>query len=530
MNIFKLFGNQAFQWFYQENHYFTGYFFDENSVLYKGKDAIDFLLHIENEHSIIPKLNGIYTYIQTNENGVAISIDVINYFPIFYLKQDNNWIVSDNWHYLVDVKSGLNSNSEAESEFRSIGFVLDNETLDKDIYKTRAGEKLFLNHDGTFERIADYYFFPDYITNDIFQKLTNEVVTELYEAGKRLITFLDSRTAVLPLSGGFDSRLIACILKKLNYENVISFTYGIPNKEEKMSRKVAQTLGYTWHFIDYRTIDVETYLDDTQFLEYVKFAGNGYAMPYLQEYFAMKKLIEEKMIPNNSVLLPGHSGDFLGGSYVVKAAKTKVEHKKLSDYLVNKYFWFTKTNHKSKKQLIERVSKTLQDYSQNNNYSKNYNPFVEDWDIKEKLSKFIFHSSKVFDFWGFETYFLLWDKKLIDLFRKIPYHYRENKLLYDHVAINEFFKTLNVYYSEEEMKTTSFDIKMQKIKNKVRNLFSWKYILKRMTKHDWMYYAVLTSAMEDRLEKQGYKRLKKFRSFNAVICRWYMDFVDYFRH
>jgi asparagine synthase (glutamine-hydrolysing) len=517
----KLIGNKAFQWVEKENHYFIGYFFDEKNVIYTGNNAINYLLHIENEYSAIPKLNGIYAYIKNNEAGIAISTDIINYFPLFYLKQNNNWIVSDDWNCLVGLKGGVSSNFEAKTEFHSIGFVLDNETLDKDIFKTRAGEQLLLHNAGTFTRVPDYSFLPDGFTNDVYQKLTDEITSELYEAGKRFITFLDSRTAVVPLSGGFDSRLIACILKKLNYENVICFTYGIPNKEEEISMKVARTLGYKWYFVDYREIELDTYLDDAQFIEYVKFAGNGYAMPYLQEYFAVKKLTAEKLIPENSVLLPGHSGDFLGGSYVVKEVKKKTENKNLSNYLVNKYFWFTKTSHKDKKHLIERVSRILQGYPQKNNYSKDYNPFVEDWDIKEKLSKFIFHSSKVFDFWGFETYFLLWDKKLIDLFRKIPYSYREHKFLYDDVAINEFFKPLHVYYSEGEMRTTSFDIKIQKIKNKVRNWFPWKYVLKRMTRHDWMYYAALTSVMEDRMEENGFQRLKKFKSFNAVICRWY---------
>jgi hypothetical protein len=78
------------------------------------------------------------------------------------------------------------------------------------------------------------------------------------------------------------------------------------------------------------------------------------------------------------------------------------------------------------------------------------------------------------------------------------------------------------------MKVSSVDLKIQKIKNKVRDFFPWKYTLQRMTNHDWMYYSALTSVMEERLEKKGYLRLKKFKSFNAIICRWYMDFVDFF--
>ena len=524
--VIKLFGNKAFHWTQKESSYFTGYFINENNDIFEKEKAIDYLLHFEKKNEIITKLNGIYTYIKQTANGIAIITDTINYFPLFYLKQNDDWLLSDDWNYLIDIKTGIKANQEAKAEFQSIGFVLDNETLDKEIFKTRAGEILLLNNDGTFERLVDYYFLPEsFFTND-FQQLNNILISYLYEAGKRLINFLDSRTAVLPLSGGFDSRLIACILKKLNYENVICFTYGIKNKEEEISCKVAQSLGYRWYFIDYTEIELETYIEDSQFLEYIKFTGNGYSMPYLQEYFAVKKLVKDNLIPENSVFLPGHTGDYLAGSYILKTIKTNTQNNKLHNRLIYNYFYFKKNNKNETKQLTKRLSNILNRYPSKNNYSNKYNPYIEDWDIKEKISKFIFHSSKVFDFWGYETYFLLWDKQLVDFFRNLPYSFRENKLLYDYVAINEFFIDLKVYFPKDEIIASPLDIKIQNIKYKIRDFFPWKYILKRMKKHDWMYYAALTSIMENKMEEKGYKKLKNFKSFNAIICRWYLDFAE----
>jgi len=526
----NLYGNKAYKWVRKNSHYFTGYFFDENNMLFKGNDAIDLLLQIENKFSTIPTYNGIYTYIRTTAEGISIITDTINFFPVFYLKLNNGWILSDNWNYLVEKKGGIIPNKEAETEFQSIGFVLDNETLDATIFKTKAGEKLLLNNDGTSHRTADYYFLPENFKNNTFQELSTELLVEFFEAGTRLVKFLDSRTALIPLSGGFDSRLIACVLKSLNYENVICFTYGIKNKEEEISRKVAQNLGYKWHFIDYKEINLDTYIEDFNFLEYVKFAGNGYAMPYLQEYFAVKKLVKDKLIPENSVFLPGHVGDNMAGSYVLKSIKTKAQNDKLYNNIIDNYFFFKKNNKIEKKQLVKRIAETIKEYPLKNNYSKKYNPYIEDWCAKEKFSKFLFHSSKVFDFWGYETYFLLWDKKIVDFFRNVPYPFRENKLLYDNVAINEFFIKQDVYFQEGELIVSSLKIKIQKLKNRIRDLFPWKFILKRMIKNDWMYYATLTSIMEERLEEKGYERLKNFRYFNAIICRWYMDFIGFFTH
>jgi asparagine synthase (glutamine-hydrolysing) len=522
----NLFGNNAFCWTHKDNHYFTGYFFDENNRFFKGIDAIEFLSKIVKEDSDIQKLNGLYTFIKNTDNSVIIITDIINYFPVFYYKENEDWILSDNWEFLKEFKGDIAPNLEAEAEFQSIGFVLDNETLDVEIFKTRAGEKLVLNNDGTCVRTPDYYFLPESFCDDSFQKLYHDLISEFYEAGKRLIKFLNSRTAVIPLSGGFDSRLIACILKQLNYKNVICFTYGIKNKEEEISRKVAQLLGYQWYFIDYSEIDINSYLDDIEFLNYMKQTGNGFAMPYLQEYFAVKRLVEKKIINENSVFLPGHIGG-LAGAQILRSVKTKKQNHDLFNNLINNYFFFKRIS-KDRVQLKKRISQTIQNYPLKNRFSKNYNPYIEDWVLKEKFSKFIFHSSKVFDFWGYETYFLLWDRKLIDFFRNLPFKFRENKLLYDDVAVNEFFTKHHVFFQNDEMKVYPIDLKIQKFKNKIRIFSPWKFILKRMKKHDWMYYSVFTSVMEDRLEAKGYKRLKNFKSYNAIICRWYLDFVNFF--
>ena len=523
---FKLFGNKAYSWNLKENQYFTGYFSDENNLFYSGESAIDFLLNIGKQNTTDPKLNGIYSFIKTTPNGIEITTDTINYFPLFFLKKHDCWFVSDNWNYLVDTKGGIMPNVEVKTEFQSIGFVLDNETLDKEIFKTRAGEKLLLNHDGTLERIPNYFFLPDFFSDDNFHELSELLISELCEAGKRLVKFLDNRTAILPLSGGFDSRLIACILKNHHYENVICFTYGRRNSEVEISRKTAQTLGYKWLFVDYNEIDLENYLDDSCFLEYVAFAGNGFSMPYLQEYFAVKKLVQEAIVPLNSVFLPGHVGDNIAGSYILKSIKTKTPPNKLHNNLIDTYFFFKKNSKDEKIWIKNRISKTLLTYPEKNIYAASYNPFIEDWSVKEKFSKFLFHSSKVFDFWGYETYFLFWDVKLVTFFRNLPFKFRENKLLYDEVATKYFFTKYNVFYSHEEMKTSLFDIKVQIIKNRLRDFFPWKLVLRIMKNHDKIFYSELTSVMEKEMAQNGFRRIKRYRSYNAVICRWYLYFMS----
>ena len=44
-----------------------------------------------------------------------------------------------------------------------------------------------------------------------------------------------------------------------------------------------------------------------------------------------------------------------------------------------------------------------------------------------------------------------------------------------------------------------------------------------MQSSDWINYYALTGEMEKELVKKGLKPLRKFKTFNAVICRWYVE-------
>ncbi len=519
----KLTGNSAFHWTKTENAMFIGYCFDEKNLLLTDFKAIDYIL---DNHKDGFTANGIYSLIYFQEDKLEILTDNINFFPIFFSYIKNTWLVSDSWYKIVREKETFMPNKDSETEFLSAGFVLENDTLDLSIKKTRAGEKIILSATGEFESKPYWFFIPESQISGDLNELIDLATTNINQAAKRMIKFLNGRTAVLPLSGGFDSRLIACMLKSQNYEDVICFTYGKLNPEVEISKKVAHNLGYKWYFVDYAKNNNDDFYKTDDFIKYIELAGNGYSMPYLQEYFAVKELKDKNIIPENSVFLPGHSGDFLGGSYIEKTVKTEIQNTYLAKYISQKYFTFSIPKNKS---LLEnRINASISDYPAKNNVSPKYNPYIEDWDIKEKLAKFIFHSSTVFNHFGYQHYFPLWDKHIILFFRNISFELREKKVLYDKVLTLKYFKPLNVFFEAKELSKSNTYKKYQKIKDKTRNLFPWKYVLARMKKHDWMNYSRYCETLEDDMKKHGYKKLKRYKFFNVVICKWYLFQTGYY--
>ena len=47
-----------------------------------------------------------------------------------------------------------------------------------------------------------------------------------------------------------------------------------------------------------------------------KWAGNLSSLPHMQDFLALRELKTQGKLPDNSVFVPGHSGDMLAGSHI----------------------------------------------------------------------------------------------------------------------------------------------------------------------------------------------------------------------
>lgn len=520
-------GNDAYSWIHNENLSFIGYFFDENHNLFRNQEAIDYItnkLKTLSLEQICRKINGLFSIIIVSENEYSFASDAINFFPIFYRIHHNELIISDQWETILTFTETFDFNTDAVDEFETAGFVLSNETLDKSVFKTNANQILRISKAG--QKVSQYQnFITDSFFDQSFENLAENSEKVLMEVGKKLVSFLNGKTALVPLSGGYDSRLIVSLLKKLKYEKVICFTYGKNNPEVPISKKVAEELGYDWHFVDFTKINIQEIQEKSAYRDYLDFAANGYSMPYLMEYFAVSELKNNNLIPENSVFLPGHSGDFLGGSYMKKTVKNHISFNNLPTFIESKYFVFTQKSNHRKSQIQKRLQNSLKPIGQSY-FSGPYNMSVEEWDIQEKLAKFIFHSSQVFLYFGFEVYFPLWDRELVNFYRKVPFEFRENKKLYDNVLEKYFFQPQNISFEKKELSVSGFQFFLQKVKDAIRYFFPWKMVLKRMNNADWPYYQRLTKNMKNYLETKRKKEFTRFKTYNAVICAWYIEYIQ----
>ena len=343
---------------------------------------------------------------------------------------------------------------------------------------------------------------------------------------KRFVESLNNRTVVLSLSGGYDSRLIAVMLKRMNYKNVICYCHGRKgNQEEALSRQSAYKLGFKWYFIEYNTRLIENYLQDEDFRNYYKFSANYTSMFFLEQFFAVKFLKENKLIPENSIFTAGHSGDFLGGSQLHKngGLKEKASVDKIVDkiYFIKYSLFQLPKNEKTK--VKKRIKESIAAEQKNDKFPLAYTIF-EDWDFKEKLAKFIFNSANVYTYFGYDFRLPLWDNEMIDFFKILPYNLKLNKLLFDDVLENDFFRLYNLNF-DKELQSSRFSYFIQQQKNKLKPYLPHKIKTALLIKNDTNNYYEITNIMINDLIKNGVKVDLSGRNYNSIIVQWYINSI-----
>ena len=247
--------NKGFKWFSKDSIYIKGYFFDKKSNFYENDDAINYLKRIKNREDFlffITEINGVFSIITTINNTTFIASDISRSFPLFYTFNNNQLYISDTVLSLKNKFNLSNFNPLSQLEIKASNHTHGKKTLLNSVFQLQANEFLIIKDDTILENDFIFSYAINKENSSSYNSIKDEVKIAFENAFKRLISSLNNRMVIIPLSGGFDSRLIAVFLKKLNYKNVVCYTYGNKNSSEiKNSKRVAKKLGFKWFFIEY---------------------------------------------------------------------------------------------------------------------------------------------------------------------------------------------------------------------------------------------------------------------------------------
>lgn len=394
------------------------------------------------------KFNGFFSFYYQTEDKLFAAVDRIRSYPIFYGQKEGDFFLSDNARWVRDQIGDTKRDGVSETEFLLTGYVTGRDTLYQNLKQIQAGECICYDDKKKELNSVRYY---QYLHNELYDMDQNELLDlfdkTLLQIFDRLLRFLNGRTAVIPLSGGYDSRLIATMLKRLNYENVITYTYGKPrNKEAVVSELVAKHLGYKWIFIPYDNEKWNHWYKSKERIAYYEYSDGLSSLPHIQDWPAVWELKKKELIPTDSVFIPGLSADLLAGSRSRHFPKQYRNHTvdladvissvKIYHYVLHKW---ERLCPQDCEKVKEKLNKHFEKFKLNQTYP--WASLFEQWDCNERQSKFINNSIRIYEFWDYDWYLPFWDNDFFDFWSKIDLDEKYNQKLYI-AYVNTLFKKI----------------------------------------------------------------------------------------
>ncbi|CAO5258079.1 asparagine synthase-related protein [Frankia sp. AgKG'84/4] len=430
--MINLKNNMGFKWIQTENLYIKGYDGEINKkyhLIQKNSNDISFFM------KEIKNFKGNFSIVFENDELIFAAADRIRSLPLFYGIKNGDFYLSDDARWIYEQVLDKNIDETSKVEFYLSGYVTGANTLYSNVKQIQAGEYIIFNKkEGTLTK-SNYFTFRH---GNYFKKSQDELIEVLDQVHikvfQRLIRSLNGRTAVLPLSGGYDSRLIAIMLNRLGYKDVICFSYGNQDdKEAIISKKVAEKLGYKWLFIAYTKENwIEWYNSDRR-KQYFQYADGLSSIPHIQDVIAVEELKKKELIPTDSIFIPGHAGDFVAGSHIPEQFVTnqQISSKMIVDQILNVHYklW---DDRKLIRGYKGEFSKKIFDIIEYRDFYSNDEAadVYEQWDWSERQAKFIANSIRVYDFHGYEWRLPLWEKEIVEFWGRVPLENRLNRRLY----------------------------------------------------------------------------------------------------
>lgn len=514
MNVsIKLNFSFGYIWYEFNGIYVKGYLFDDLDNLYVDKSLVDYFENVKTEEQFKSKLscaNGIFSVIINRDGNTFFAVDRTRTFPLFYVYNQKQLVISDDTNYLKDLFS-LSLNRKNVEEFISTGFVTGKNTLIDEINQVQAGEYLIWSNTRIKNKIYySYLVTSTEIATDVEGKLKNIFSDILDRLANRMMMVAKGRQLVIPLSGGFDSRLIVSLLKRKRYENVVCFTYGSKDSfEVKISKDVAEKLSYRWYFIEYNNETIlNDYTSQDDFKKYYPFAANNVSNFLLQDYFAVKYLHDNNLISKDAIIIPGHSGDFLGGSHL--RSEEIITKDNLLSSILRKHYSLSQYDENMKLKVLSYIERNMNDYL---SYSVN-----ENFNMKERQSKFIVNANRVYEYFGYQHMIPLWDKELVEFFRILPLQFKfSQENMYNSVLFERVFNQLNLVYSKDFLIQSGFKRFIKKILKQLLPMFV-KKVYARKSHIDFNRFSIMSNVLLKDLNEPIH-----YNNINLIIAKWYVN-------
>lgn len=418
-------------------------------------------LSFDSFNNLLKKLNGNFSVIFQNDNEVFIGTDRMRGYPIIYFSENNDWIITDDIMQLQDSNDKrYQIDANILEQYLVSDYVFGPYTVYKNIYSIQAGEAVRLTYaNPNPERLQYFKWIPNMAVNQCLD-LQNEAAKQDKVFISVFQRMIDSAPGVnnwlIPLSGGYDSRIIVNYLYKMGIKNVICFSYGMKgNIQSEISKKVAEALGFDWYFIDFKEW-IPLVLKSIHIEGYLKYGFNGVSEASFSHVPFMFALLKMGVAKENDIVVPGHALEVLAGNHLDMPS---LKYKRLEDTLRTLKRHYSGFGYYTKKRIAveDHVLKIVQGY----NLEPAQVPECFDW--QERQTKFIANSVKVYEYFNVGWRIPEWDLELFNYWKNISFEHRFERNMFksifkEYLAVKEL-KNIQIANEIRPTATTPFNIK-----------------------------------------------------------------------
>lgn len=404
---------RQYHWTQHGPFMFVGYTVTEDVVRRHAADFPLMFVSMQMEMS-----QGCYAAVLLDGHELNCWTDAAGSFPLFYKVEGDHLMVSDFEGTLPSFPSVIAES--AKDAFLKIYCTEGTDTLLPDWKAIPAGHRLDANLQ-TGEISLQRYFHHFELKKDAYEvQFTDRCRWLFQDMSLSIGAFCKDKLALVPLSGGYDSRLILSLLIQCEHPDILCYTYGRTDSHEmEIASAVAEKLGVRHERILYDQ-EVFSMYGSEDWKQYEQHNHHFQSLPHEQDYFAMRILKERGLLGRPFVAIPGYCGDIAGGSYL---KDLDIEPRDYIEQL---------TGYTAKHLLKEEHVAAWDIYQQ--------------WLCENRLSKFIVNGVRVFEHFGGEWMLPLWHDTFLHLFYNIDHRNRLGQKAYLEALFSIYFEPLDIAF------------------------------------------------------------------------------------
>ena len=488
-------------------------------ISYFNKNYINKVLDLINQNSI----KGIAL---ENNHKVFASTDFCKSYSLFYRLENKKLFLSDSVNNLSKNLSNEILRSDFEVELMMSGYMSENRTVFQEIYQLRCGEYLFYNKSKNILKTSKYFSYLREQKEILGNKKSNKLKLDkiLNKIFSNIIEQSNKNKVVVTLSGGWDSRLIIAKLHSLGCKNLIAVTYGPKSNEEVIiAKRVCEGLKLDWKYVELDGSDYRKFFLSQKRKEFWLSCDFFSCLPNNQDYLVMSKLMKERFLDKNSIILNGQTGDFISGGHIPNNLLNGGEsRKKLYEEIIKKNFslW---TNYLSNENLL-KIKKIIEEkFMKLKEFRYSDAELYEYWEFEERQTKFILNGQRTYDFLKLKWELPFWNYEFVNFWRKVPLGQKKNAVLYKEYLLNWDYKSLFTKINRPRSGWSFLNALWIASVSKILKLFLLKEVQENFV-HKVKYLDRLNHHYSSFGIKEFLKYSKQIRNPNSLyVLRWIKD-------